>query len=311
MVMEFRITERVPTASPGMSSQDALEMIRRKMGEYDTIDYVYILDSDTLAGVVSIREILSHHEILGDFMHRDIICFTPEDEPFDIPYLALSHGIKAIPVVDSGGRFRGVVPYDEIIRILKVEADRNMLHFGGVFHRVVDEKRSPGSMVKSRVPWLIIGVVGGTVTASMIGRFEDLLSGFIALASFIPVMVYMSDAVGTQSEALIIRKIAVDPSMNHLKYIKGEFLVAAAIGALSSAFAGLMAGVTRMNPLLGLIVFVSMFFSIIAAVLISTVSPLLFRRMGYDPAVATGPLATILSDFTTTLIYLTVASSLL
>jgi len=309
--MELRITDRVPTASPGMSGQDALRMIRDRIDEYDSIDYVYILEDDTLEGVVSIREILSHHGRLGDFMGREIICFNPEDDPFDIPYMALSHGIKAIPVVDAEGRFRGVVTHDEIIRILKVEADRDMLHFGGIFHRVVDEKRSPGTMVKSRIPWLIIGVIGGTVTASMIGRFEDLLSGFIALASFIPVMVYMSDAVGTQSEALIIRRIAVDPSMNHLQYIRSEFMVAAAIGALASAFAGLMAGATRMNPSLGLIVFISMFFSIIVAVLISTVSPLIFRRMGYDPAVATGPLATILSDFTTTLIYLMVASSLL
>ncbi|MBE2900851.1 magnesium transporter [Methanothermobacter thermautotrophicus] len=311
MDMELRITDSVPTASPGISSHDTLRMIRDRIDEYDSIDYVYILEDDILEGVVSIREILSHHGRVGDFMGREIICFNPEDDPFDIPYMALSHGIKAIPVVDAEGRFRGVVTHDEIMRILKVEADRDMLHFGGIFHRVVDEKRSPGNMVKSRIPWLIIGVIGGTVTASMIGRFEDLLSGFIALASFIPVMVYMSDAVGTQSEALIIRRIAVDPSMNHLQYIRSEFMVAAAIGALASAFAGLMAGATRMNPSLGLIVFISMFFSIISAVLISTVSPLIFRRMGYDPAVATGPLATILSDFTTTLIYLMVASSLL
>ncbi|MDI9618425.1 magnesium transporter [Methanothermobacter sp.] len=257
------------------------------------------------------RELLSADGKLGDIMKRDIISLPPEDDLFDIPYLALSHGIKAIPVVDHEGRFMGVVTHDEIIRILKMEADRDILHFGGVFHRVIDEDLGALNMVRSRVPWLVVGVIGGTITAALIGSFEGLLSEFIALASFIPIMVYMSDAVGTQSEALIIRKIAVDPSMRPLLYIRREVMVAAGIGALSSAFAGLMAGLTRMNPSLGLIVFISMFFSVLAAVFISTASPLVFRRLGFDPAVAAGPLATILSDFTTTLIYLSVASPIL
>ncbi|MFB2624050.1 magnesium transporter [Methanothermobacter marburgensis] len=309
--MKFRITDRIPSATPDMPTADVLRNIREKVGEYDSIDYVYVLEDGKLMGVASLRELLSTDGKLGEFMRRDIISLTPEDDPFDIPYLALSHGIKAIPVVDHEGRFMGVVTHDEIIRILKMEADRDILHFGGVFHRVIDQDPGALNMVRSRVPWLVVGVIGGTITAALIGSFEDLLSEFIALASFIPIMVYMSDAVGTQSEALIIRKIAVDPSMRPLLYIRREVMVAAGIGALSSAFAGLMAGLTRMNPSLGLIVFISMFFSVLAAVFISTASPLIFRRLGFDPAVATGPLATILSDFTTTLIYLSVASSLL
>lgn len=309
--MKFRITDRIPSATPDMRTADVLRNIRENIGEYDSIDYVYVLEDGKLMGVASMRELLSTDGKLGDLMQRDIISLTPEDDPFDIPYLALSHGIKAIPVVDHEGRFMGVVTHDEIIRILKMEADRDILHFGGVFHRVIDQDPGALNMVRSRVPWLVVGVIGGTITAALIGSFEDLLSEFIALASFIPIMVYMSDAVGTQSEALIIRKIAVDPSMRPLLYIRREIMVAAGIGALSSAFAGLMAGLTRMNPSLGLIVFISMFFSVLAAVFISTASPLIFRRLGFDPAVATGPLATILSDFTTTLIYLSVASSLL
>lgn len=309
--MKFHITDRVPAATPDMHTADVLRNVRENVEEYDSIDYIYILDDGKLMGVVSMRELLSTDGKLGDLMRRDTIASTPEDDPFDIPYLALSHGIKAIPVVDQEGRFMGAVTHDEIIRILKMEADRDILHFGGVFHRVIDQDPGALNMVKSRVPWLVVGVIGGTITAALIGSFEDLLSEFIALASFIPIMVYMSDAVGTQSEALIIRKIAVDPSMRPLIYIRREFMVAAGIGALSSAFAGLMAGLTRMNPSLGLIIFISMFFSVLAAVLISTASPLVFRRLGFDPAVATGPLATILSDFTTTLIYLSVASSLL
>lgn len=309
--MKINITDRVPSATPDMHTADILRDIRENVEGYDSIDYVYVLEDDKLLGIASMRELISTDGKLGDLMRRDIIASTPEDDPFDIPYLALSHGIKAIPMVDHEGRFMGVVTHDEIIRILKMEADRDILHFGGVFHRVIDQDPGALNMVRSRVPWLVVGVIGGTITAALIGSFEDLLSEFIALASFIPIMVYMSDAVGTQSEALIIRKIAVDPSMRPLTYIRREVMVAAGIGALSSAFAGLMAGLTRMNPSLGLIVFISMFFSVLAAVFISTASPLVFRRLGFDPAVATGPLATILSDFTTTLIYLSVASSLL
>ncbi len=153
--------------------------------------------------------------------------------------------------------------------------------------------------------------MGGIMAASVISLFEDLLSSFIALASFIPVMVYMSDAAGTQSEALIIRSLALDPDLSFKTYLIREFKVGIFLALFSGGLAGIMAIITRQNIILGLIIFLSMFLSIMASVIIATWAPLLFKKINFDPAVATGPLATIISDLVTLSIYLGVALLLL
>ncbi len=244
-------------------------------------------------------------------MHQNPIYITKNTEPEEVVYLALSHGLKSIPVIENGKDFLGIIAHDDILRIFNSEVQEDIFKFGGIFHKVGDEytsiQSSTGHMIRSRLPWLLIGVMGGIAAASLIAQFESLLSSFIALASFIPVMVYMSDAAGTQSEALIIRSMALDTNLSMRFYIIREIKVAAVIALVSGLLAGLMAFITRSNPLLGAIIFLSMFFSIIASVLIATTAPLLFKKLNYDPAVATGPLATIVSDITTLAIYLGVA----
>jgi magnesium transporter len=145
----------------------------------------------------------------------------------------------------------------------------------------------------------------------LIAQFEELLSSFIALASFIPVMVYMSDAAGAQTEALIIRSMALDTKLNIRKYLTREIIVATALAGASGLFAAFLAYVTRQNLTLGLIIFFALFLSIIASVSINTFAPLILKKFNYDPALATGPLATIFSDITTLAIYLAVALALL
>lgn len=163
-------------------------------------------------------------------------------------------------------------------------------------------------MIKSRLPWLILGVFGGVIAASVISSFEDLLSNFLVLAAFIPVLVYMSDAPGTQSETLIIRSIALDPKLSLRSYFLREFKVSAALAITCAIIICITAIIGWKNPLIGIIIGFSMFLSIIAAVFISTFFPLVFRKFGYDPAVATGPFATMVSDISTLAIYFTVAT---
>jgi len=230
-------------------------------------------------------------------------------------YLALFHGLKALPVVDDEDHLLGIVPYDEILKTFNQEVKKDIFRFGGLFHRVGEEYTSITSsawvMMRSRLPWLIVGVLGGTAAASVVTSFEELLSKFLVLAAFIPVLVYMSDAVGTQSEALIIRSVALDPELPLGGYIIREFKVAVMLAVICGFLISVVAVVGWGEYFLGAVVGLSMLISIIAAVCISTFLPLVFRRFNYDPAVATGPLATIISDITTLGIYFSVAILLL
>ena len=166
-------------------------------------------------------------------------------------------------------------------------------------------------MMRSRLPWLIVGVLGGTAAASVVTSFEEVLSKFLVLAAFIPVLVYMSDAVGTQSEALIIRSIALEPELPLGSYIIREIKIAAMLAVVCGGLISIVAIIGWGTYFLGAIVGISMLLSIIVAVIISTLLPMIFKRFNYDPAVATGPLATIISDITTLGIYFLVAIILL
>lgn len=316
--IEDLITSKVPTCFPEQIIGDVQEYLEVNGPDFDNIDYIYVVDNEnTLKGVLSVKELLSldHPLKINKVMNSKPITATKNTEQEELVYLALSHALKAVPVVENGNRFLGIISHDDILRIFNQEVQEDIFHFGGIFHKVGDEytsiRSSTSHMIRSRLPWLIVGVLGGIAAASLIAQFEDLLSSFIALASFIPVMVYMSDAAGTQSEALIIRSMALDPDLSMRFYIIREIKVAAVIALISGLLAGGMAIITRQNPLLGAIIFFAMFLSIIASVIIATIAPLIFKKLNFDPAVATGPLATIVSDITTLAIYLGVALLLL
>ncbi|BDZ71384.1 magnesium transporter [Methanobacterium petrolearium] len=315
----YNMIAQIPVYNVEDTLDEVEDLLTQNSCEYCSIDYFYITTpKNILKGVISIKDLLKSLDKslkTEDVMVKDLVTVDPYTDQERVVYLALSNGLKAIPVVDSEGKLLGAVPYDTILHIFNQEVQSDIFNFGGIFHRVGDEyttiNSSAAHMIRSRLPWLIVGVVGGTMAASLIGHFEDLLSSFIALASFIPVMVYMSDAAGAQTEALIIRSMALDTKLNVGKYLTRELVVATALAAVSGLFASFMAYLTRQNLTLGIIIFLALFMSILASVSINTLAPLILKRFNYDPALATGPLATIFSDIATLAIYLGVALALL
>ncbi len=315
----YNMVTEVPVFSADDTIGKIKEVLVDKSSQFSSLDYIYLIDNiNTLVGVISIKDILITVDKTvkaSDIMIQDLVTADVTVDQGKLVYLALSHSLKSIPVVNDEGGFMGVVPYDTILRIFNLEVQSDVFNFGGIFHRVGDEYTSIHSsashMIRSRLPWLIIGVIGGVLAASLIAQFEELLASFIALASFIPIMVYMSDAAGTQSEALIIRSMALDSKLSFRTYLIREIKVSLVISLVSGAFAGLLAILTRQNIVLGVIIFLAMFLSIITSVVIATMAPQIFRKLNFDPAVATGPLATIVSDIATLAIYLAVAITLL
>lgn len=172
-------------------------------------------------------------------------------------------------------------------------------------------KSSAITMIRTRLPWLIIGVLGGTITASIISGFELVLNTLLALAAFSPVLAYLSDTIGTQSETLVVRSIALEPKLSLKSYFIREFFIALVLALVCGMLLSGGALFGWNNPTLGIIVGLSMFFSVISAVFISTGFPFLFMKINLDPAVASGPFATMISDVVTVTIYFSIASILL
>jgi magnesium transporter len=307
-----------PKAKVGDTIRNVENMLTEKAKDFETIDYVYVVDeNEVLLGVVSIKEIHSSTKDsnIEDLMTRKLVSVHLLTHQERIVYLALSHGIKAVPVVDKQNHLIGIVPHDIILKMFNEEVNEDIFRFGGLFHRVGKDygttKASTLTMIKTRTPWLIIGVFGGIVTASIISRFELVLSTLLTLAAFAPVLAYLSDAVGTQSETLVVRSLAIDPHLSLKSYFLREFSVACALAFICGGMLSGAALIGWQDPILGLIVGLSMFLSIVAAVLISTGFPFIFLKLHVDPAIASGPFATMISDVTTITIYFAVATELL
>ena len=310
--------ESFPKVQSNCKIEELEHLLEQNALNYQTIDYIYVVDSENkLLGVASIKDVYSATKgaTMGEIMTTKLVYVHPSTDQERMVYLALSHGIKAIPVIDKDKHLLGIVPYDIILETFNEEVHEDTLHFGGIFHRVGKEYHtdeiSVRTMVKLRVPWLIAGVLGGTVTASIISNFEHVLSTLLALAAFAPVLAYMSDAVGTQSETLAVRSIAINPQMSLKNYLLRELAIAAVLAFVCGALLSAVALVGWQDPILGLIVGISMFLSIISAVLISTGFPFIFMKINLDPAIASGPFATMISDVVTVTIYFTIATFML
>jgi len=310
------ITKAVPVVNAKTKVSEVRKMVEKRSDSFEIIDYVYVLDDDgTLIGWVSIKELMGEKKSrveIRRLIKEKCITVHPHTHQEKVAYIALSRGLRSVPVVDKDNRFLGVVPYDAILKIFNHEVHEDFLKFGGIFHRVGKEFTTIYSpalvMIKARLPWLLLGTIGGMVAAYVVEGFESLIKNFVALAAFVPLLVYMSDAVGTQSETIIIRSMAIDPNFSPRQYFIREIKIAFAFGLFCGTLVGAMAGLGWGNPVLGIIVGVSLFISMFASVCIATLLPFGLKKLNIDPAMSAGPFATILSDITTVFIYFTVAT---
>jgi magnesium transporter len=228
--------------------------------------------------------------------------------------LVLKNRLKSIPVVDSQNHLTGVVPYDAILDIFHHEFREDILRSGGIHHHIkeIEDIATPVSkLVRARLPSLALGLIGGLFTAFIVSGFESILSSYFVLASFIPVMIYLSDAVGTQSQTLIVRMIALEPEFSIRRYLAREIRVGGTLGAIFALLLFVAASL-GWGPLhAGAIIGLSMLVSMIFQSFISTYLAISLVKLKVDPAVASGPLTTIISDITTLTLYFSIASLLL
>lgn len=190
-----------------------------------------------------------------------------------------------------------------------------LLRHAGIHHPrlIVDDvlQLPLSTSIKHRLPWLIIGLFGGLLTAQVITSFRQVLASHLILAGFIPLMVYMTDAVGTQIEAFFIRDFALTKNFHYSRYFAKQFTIVSAIAALLGFGLFGIASLVFQNYKLGIVLGLSLALGIISSVITGLFIPYLFSKGKFDPANTTGPIATIIQDFLTIIIYFSIASLLL
>ncbi len=306
----------VPVMSPDGTIFDAKKLLAEKISALETINYFYVVDGEgKLTGVFSLKEIYRHSDDfkIKNLMKTKIFKVLSDTHQEEVAILALKHNLKAIPVVDKDEHFLGVVPSDVILNILHSEHVEDFLKSAGMVGQFTNFKTSSSwALAKARIPWLIFGLLGGIFAASIIGFFESSIKSYFILAAFIPLVVYIADAVGAQTQTLFIRNLIFNAEINIKKYLFKElvtgFLMALILGGLLFFLSIFLHNAPYF---IGIILGVALFFTILIAMTIGILMPSLIRKMKKDPAIGSGPLATIITDITSLVVYFLTASIML
>ncbi len=314
----LRIEKKVPTVRGDLALGEVQNQIKRDIQNLDTLNYVYVLDSaNKLKGLFSIKDLYRYPQktkVSRTAKKAALIKVNPGTSQEKAALLALEHNLKAIPVVNRQNQFLGVLSNDSILSILYKEAREDLLHLAGIHpeHVTIDDvlKIPLAKAVEHRISWLLIGLLGGILAANIIGRFEDILSQNLVLAGFIPLIVYMSDAVGTQMEAFAIRDMAGGP-INFKQYFLKQLAIVLIIALLSAIFLGLISQVLYQDSRISTVLSLALIFAVTSSVFTGLFFPYFFSRLRMDPANASGPIATIIQDLLSVVIYFAVASWLL
>ncbi|MCB9834712.1 magnesium transporter [Candidatus Nomurabacteria bacterium] len=165
--------------------------------------------------------------------------------------------------------------------------------------------------VKVRLTWLVIGLFASLLTAGLINNFDQVLDRNLVLASFIPLIVYMSDAVGTQMEAMIIRELNNKKKFNFRGFFQRQLIVVTIIGMIIASIATGVVGIWKSDFNLAIVVGASLLSGILTSLVTGAVMPYFFWKLHQDPAEASGPIATVIQDFLSVLVFFLVASVLL
>lgn len=284
--------------------------LRRQAEDVEKVYTIYVVDDlNKLVGFLSLKRLLfasPKTKIIDLYNGKNIISVKTSDSKEDVAKIMEKYDLVSVPVVDLQNKLVGRITLDDVVDVIKEEADKDFQLASGISERI-DGTFSIWRNTRARIPWLIIAMLGGTLGAQVISRFEVGITEIPALAFFIPLITAMGGNVGVQSSAIVVQSIAKgnDQFAGILSKMYKEFLVALINGLLLSL---MIFGIAYYfeNSTLGFVVSISLFTVIIFAATFGTLIPLVLNRYDVDPALATGPFVTTLNDIVGLFIYFTV-----
>jgi magnesium transporter len=276
---------------------------------------IVVLDGERLVGVVPLETLLAADPLapVGDLIEADTVT-VPEDADREVAAARVAQqGGRALAVVDGEGRFKGLVPANEVIAILFEEHEEDMARLGGSLARASAARLASEEAVPKRLwhrlPWLAVGLGGAMLSAAIVASFEEELQKQVLLAFFVPAIVYMADAVGTQTETVVIRGMSLGVPIGRVAV--REILTGLIIGAVIAVTFFAFALVVWHDTRVALVVSLALLVSTSTATAVAMSLPYLLARLGLDPAFGSGPLATVIQDLLSIAAYFAIAVVLL
>jgi len=306
------MAREVMTMRGDTSVADIVTRLRSEAETIEQLHNIYVIDRQhMLLGFIPIIKLIIADPAsrAEEIMDKDVLSVTTGTDQEEVAALFAKYDLYSLPVVDARGRLVGRITVDDIIDVIEEEATEDITMMAGTGEEEFWE-RSPLRVSRARLPWLLTGLFGGIASAVVMNHFKSSLESILTLALFVPVITAMGGNVGIQSSAIVVRELAVGgmslvrTGSKLLRELKVSLINGVVLGTVLLVIVSLWQGNYRLGVLLG----VCMMTIILWATLMGAIVPLLLRRMGIDPALATGPFITTSNDILGILIYLGIAT---
>jgi magnesium transporter len=298
-----------------LDKKAALDEIIRQSEEMEEFYTIYVVDDfDILKGILSIKDVIKAHADVKvkDLVRRDPVYVKADLDQEEVARLISQYNLTTIPVVDDNMKLLGRVTVDDIIDVMEQENTEDILKISGVSE---DEELSGNwkDAVKSRLPWLVINLGTGFLAAGVVRHFPDVQVAIPAIVAYMTIISGMGGNAATQALAVTVRRISLSDLTDQQAYktVLKEFLVGMINGAVNGVVVALFAIFYDGNPMMGLVLFLAMTGNLIVAGLTGASIPLILKRLGIDPAVASSIIITTFTDCVGFLLPLWFATKLL
>ena len=292
-----------------------VEEIRKQAEEVTAVHAVYVVkDNDVLVGVVSLKDIVlaKAHTSVIEITKEELISVNAYATGEEVASIMKKYSLIAIPVIDGMKRLIGRITIDDVVDFIKEEADRDFQLQAGLSESVESSDKI-WILSRARLPWLMVGLLGGLGSSALVSNFEGDISHLPQMAFFMPIVAAMGGNAGVQSSAIIVQGLANNTlkSKNILPKLSKEFTVALLNGFICSALLLSWNLIIGHSYELSLVVSISLITVIIFASLLGTIPPLVLEKFNIDPALATGPFITTINDVIGLGVYFTLGRMLL
>lgn len=288
--------------------------MRHQAENVTRVHSIYVVDDEgILKGRLSLKDLLttSTRSPIRDIYIPKVDRVTVNEKPEEVAKIMSKYDLEAIPVVDEIGRLVGRITIDDIVDVIREEADKDYQLAAGI-SQDVEADDSIWVLTRARLPWLFLGLIGGVGAAAIMGGFEALISQHAVLFFFTPLIAAMAGNVGVQSSAIIVQGLANDDLKGSIsnRLIK-EMLLASLNGLILASVLLLFTWLWKGSFPAAFAISISLITVIVVAGIIGTFIPLFLHKRGIDPAIATGPFITTSNDIFGILIYFSIAKLIL
>jgi len=294
------MSTELATLPAAISAGEAIEALRRLHEHLEYLAYVYVVDQqDRLIGVVSFRELVFARPgtALEEVMVANPVAVRPETDREDVAELVQRYNLLAVPVVDRAGRLLGMVTIDDVIEEVQQEATEDIATMVGA-GKAETIYTPVAHSVRSRLPWTAVNLATAFLVAAVVSQFEPVISRLAVLAAYMPVVASVGGNSGAQSQAVVIRAMAVGSIPSH--WVRRVMLRSGLVGLFNGlavgALSGVIAALFTHQAGIGLVIALAALANLVVANLVGSGIPIVLEKLGKDPALASNIFMTMITD---------------